>query len=110
MWILSPAGLRRHGADERVESRVKSGVCFHSSWFTLVWFFFSVRDVGEHLQFCSLLFSIFYSLLYLFREGLLRTHVVFQPGLKFMQPKNVPLSSKTGSKTHNNICFFQVFQ
>ena len=83
--LLSAAGLRRRGADRRVER--ESGVCFHSSWFTLVCFF-SVRDVGEHLQLCS--FVHYYSLshfffffcLYLFREGLLRTHILFQPGLK----------------------------
>lgn len=43
--------------------------------------FFFLCQVLENI--CS--FVHYYSLLYLFREGLLRTHIVFQPGLKFMQ-------------------------
>ena len=78
--LLSAAGLRRRGADRSVER--ESGVCFHSSWFTLV-FFLCQRCWGTSaaLFICSLLFSLslfFFFCLYLFREGLLRTHILFQ--------------------------------
>lgn len=105
--LLSPAGRRRHRTDEK-ESQKPCEVKVVFTAPGLLWMF-SVRDVGEHLQLCSV-FSLFFFLnLYLSREGLLRTQTLFSAWTEIHAAVNVPLSSQPGSKSVSDIYFCVIF-
>lgn len=101
--LLSPAGLRRNRTDKTAKSLVKL------RWFTiftapgLLWMF-PVRDAGEHLQLCSLLFSFLFFTLFI--QGGFAENTSFSAWTEIQAAINVPLSSQTGSKPWYTICIF----
>lgn len=108
LWMSIIPGWSEETQDGRKKSQKPCEVKVVFTAPGLLWMF-SVRDVGEHLQLCSVFSLLFFLNLYLSREGLLRTQTLFSAWTEIHAAVNVPLSSQPGSKSVSDIYFCVIF-